>query len=403
MVAPERRTSGDLIAAAAIVAVVAMIIAAFWWHSSARSTILRPAPSKAPGLVAPQAVPETLTQRWTMPSSRTMAPVIDGGNVMTGEGREMVGRDPLTGEQRWLYARDIDLCAVTYVYDLAVAVYPDSRGCGQVTGIRAATGVRGPSRTAYSDRHTVVSSDGSAVLSYGPTRLELWRTDLVRLLSYGELDARVKPVNTGIGAGCTLMSAAGTDASAAVLESCKDEKDLRLTLLKPAKEEDEPEAKHIPMPGLAVDADARVLAVSGTTAAVYLPIPSPRVVTYDETGTQISETPLRVPPAPIGAAPAITKAGDYFTWWTGTSILVFDSKLSYRYTIDAPTLGPAAMMAGRFLIPVADGLAVYNPANGSPERVIPVQHADGDAPIIPAAAGPMVIEQRGAALRAFGP
>lgn len=402
MVAPERRTRGDLIAAAAIVAVVAMIIAVFWWRSTARTTILQPAPSKATGLVVPEALPETLAERWNAVSSRTTAPVVVGGTVVTGEGHDVVGHDPNTGQQRWLYARDLNLCAVTYVYDLAVAVYPDSRGCGQVTGIRAATGVRGPSRTAYSDRHTVVSSDGSAVLSYGPTRLELWRTDLVRLMSYGELDARVKPVNTAVGAGCTLMSAAGSDASAAVLESCKDEKDLRLTLLKPAKEEDEPEAKHVPMPGLAVDADARVLAVSGTTAAVYLPIPSPRVVVYDDTGTKINETELRVPPAPMGAAPVITKAGDYFTWWTGTSVLVFDTQLSYRYTIDAPTLGPATMMAGRFLIPVADGLAVYDPTNGSQERVIAVAHPEGDAPIIPATAGAMVLEQRGAALRAFG-
>ena len=403
MVAPERRTRGDLIAAAAIVAVVAVVIAAFWWHSSARSTILIPAPSKATGLVTPQAVPDALHETWTAASSRTSVPVAVGGTVITGEGRDVVGHDPNTGEQRWRYARDIDLCAVTQVYDLAVAVYPDGRGCGQVTGIRAATGVRGPSRTSYSDRHTVVSSDGSAVLSYGPTRLELWRTDLVRMLSYGEIDSRVKPVNTGIGSGCTLMSAAGSDASAAVLEACRDEKDLRLTLLKPAKEEDEPDTKHVPMPGLAVDADARVLAVSGTRAAVYLPIPRPAVVVYDETGTKVSETPLRIPPALDGATPALTHAGDYFTWWTGTSVMVFDSTLSYRYTIDAPTLGPATMMAGRFLIPVADGLAVYNPANGSQERVIAVPHAPGDAVVIPSTIGPVVLEQRGATLTAFSP
>lgn len=403
MVAPERRTKGDLIAAAAILAAVAVFVAAFWWHSSARSTILRPAPTKATGLVAPQTVPAALQQRWSAVSPRTAAPVVVGGTVITGDGHDMTGHDPNTGEQRWLYARDIDLCAVTYVYDLAVAVYPDSRGCGQMTGVRAATGVRGPTRTGYSDKRTVVSSDGSAVLSYGPTRLELLRTDLVRMLSYGEIDARVKPVNTGIGAGCALMSAAGSDTSAAVLESCKNEKDLRLTLLKPAKEEDEPEAKHVPLPGLAADADARVLAVSGSTAAVYLPTPRPQVVVYDGTGKTLSETPLRIPPDLVGATPALTRAGDYFTWWTGTSVLVFDGSLTYRYTIDAPTLGPAAMMAGRFLIPVADGLAVYNPANGTRERVIPVTHAAGDAPIIPGTAGPMLLEQRGPSLTAFGP
>ena len=81
----------------------------------------------------------------------------------------------------------------------------------------------------------MVSSNGSAILSAGPTRLELWRSDLVRMMSYGEIDARVKPVNQGVGTGCTLMSAAGSDSAVSVLEACRDQKDLRLTLLKPAR------------------------------------------------------------------------------------------------------------------------------------------------------------------------
>ncbi len=99
------------------------------------------------------------------------------------------------GQIRWTFARDTNLCGVSYVYDLAVAVYPDVRGCGQVSSINGGTGRRGPTRTAYADKQVVLSSNGSAVLSAGPTRLELWRSDLVRMLSYGEIDARVKPVN----------------------------------------------------------------------------------------------------------------------------------------------------------------------------------------------------------------
>ncbi len=89
----------------------------------------------------------------------------------------MEGRDPQTGESAGVYARDRDLCAVSYIYDLAVAVYPDVRGCGQVSAIKAGTGQRGPTRTSYADKQVVVTSDGSAVLSYGPTRLEMWRSD----------------------------------------------------------------------------------------------------------------------------------------------------------------------------------------------------------------------------------
>ena len=406
MIRPERRTRGDLIAAAAIVAVVAVVIATFWWHSTARATISRPATSPQPNSVAPESVPQTFTQRWTALSPKTFGPVVVSGTVVTGDGHNVEGRDPKTGEARWLYARDTDLCAVTYVYDLAVAVYPDKRGCGQVSGIRAATGQRGPTRTSYADNQVVVRSGGDAVLSYGATRLEVWRTDLVRMLSYGEIDARVKPVNQGVGTGCALMSAAAGDASAAVLEVCDGDKDLRLTLLKPAKEEDEPDKKNVPLPGLAPDSDARVLAVAGTTAAVYLPTPRPEVVVYDETGSKISSTALSTPPAPAAATPAVTRAGNLITWWTGSAVMVFDDKLGYRFTIDGTgprsAVGPATMMAGKLLVPVTAGLAVYDAADGGEERLIELTHPSGTGPVLPAVVGPMVIEQRGPAMAGFG-
>lgn len=408
MVRPERRTRGDLLAAAAIAAVVALVVAAFWWHSSARATISRPAVSPAPTIETATAVPLVLRQKWTTASPKTLAPIVLKGTVITGDDRDMAGLDPFTGAQRWLYARDADLCAVSHVYDLAVAVYPDARGCGQVSSVKAETGERGPARTSYADKQVSVTSNGATVLSTGPTRLELWRSDLVRMLSYGEIDARVKPVNRGPGAGCALLSAAASDAAAAVLESCPDQDDPRLTLLIPGKEEDEPETKHVPLPGLAVDSDARVLAVAGTTTAVYLPTPTPEVAVYDDTATKVSGTVLRVPAEVAGAVPAVTRAGDYLTWWTGTAVMVFsDTTLDYRYTLDATgplrALGPATMMAGRLLVPVEGGLAVFNPANGEYERLIALAHPPGKAAVVPAVAGSMVLEQRGPALTVFGP
>ena len=404
MLAPERRTKGDLIAAAAIVAAIVVFIAIIWWHSSARATISRPAADATSTAAEADAVPAALTLRWRATSARTLAPVVVSGTVVTGDGRTVTGLDPQTGQQRWVYARDTDLCALSFIYDLAVAVYPDSRGCGQVSGIKASTGQRGPTRTSYADNQVVVTSNGSAVLSAGPTRLEMWRSDLVRMLSYGEIDARIKPVNQGVGTGCALMSAAASDAAAAVLEVCRDDSKLRLTLLKPAKEEDEPDTKNVDLPGLAIDSEARVLAVAGTTTAVFVPTPRPQVNVYDETGTVVSQTPLDSPPTLTGRAPALTRAGEFITWWTGSAVLVFDDELNYRYTFrDATALGPATMMADQLLVPVADGLAVVNPADGAVQRVIPVNHPTGDGPVIPAVSGTMVIEQRGAAIAGFGP
>ena len=66
-------------------------------------------------------------------------------------------------------------------------------------------------------------------------------------------------------------------------------------------------------------------------------------------------------------------------------------------------LGPAAMMAGRLLIPLSSGLGVYDPASGANQRVIPVDHPTGNGPVVPAVTGSIVVEQRGDALAAFGP
>ena len=406
MVRPERRTRGDLLAAAAIVAVVATVIAAFWWFSSARATTLRSADGPAPSVTAAQAVPQTLRQLWTAASGKTPTPVVVGGTVVTGDGRAMAGLDAQTGAQRWLYARDAELCAVSYVYDLAVAVYPDRRGCGQVSGVKADTGSRGPSRTSYADRQVVVTSDGTAVLSFGPTRLELWRSDLVRMLSYGEIDARVKPANTRLGRGCTLMSAAASESAAAVLEVCPGGNELDLKLIKPAKEEDEPETKKVDLPGVAPDSDARVLAVAGTTTAVYLPTPEPRVAVYDETGTQVSSTPLGGAPT-VGAAPAVSRTADGYTWWSGSAVLVFDAALGYRYRVEGTgerrPVGPATEMAGRLLVPVAGGIAVCDGSDGRFERLIALSHPPGSGPVRPVAIGATLIEQRDGTIAAFGP
>lgn len=407
MVRPERRTKGDLVAAAAIALVVAVVAALFWWNSSARATISRPASGPAPNPVPARAVPDTLRQLWTATSPRTLSPIVVGGTVITGEGRTVTGHDPKTGETRWTFARDTDLCGVSYVYDLAVAVYPDVRGCGQVSSINGGTGRRGPTRTAYADKQIVLSASGSTVLSAGPTRLELWRSDLVRMLAYGEIDARVKPVNQGVGTGCTLMSAAASDEAVSVLEACRDQKDLRLTLLKPAKEEDEPDTKNVPLPGVATDSEARVLAVSGTTTAVYLPSPKPEIAVYDDTGTKVASTLMSKAPVLANPAQAVTKAGDLITWWTGDSVEVFDAKLGYRYTIHAvgpvSPVGPATMMGGRLLIPLSTGIGVYDPTSGTNQRVIPVSHPVGNGPVVPAVTGTQLIEQRGAALTVFGP
>src|SRR6478752_5724311 len=377
MVKPERRTRGDVVATIAIAVVVAVTAALVWWTSDARATISRPAASPVPTLITAKAVPSALRQLWTAASPKTTAPLVVAASVVTGDGHSVEGRDPATGNTQWSYSRDLDLCGVSWIYQYAVAVYPDVRGCGQVTAIDMGTGRRGSTRSGYADDHVELSSDGTTVLAAGKTRLEMWRSDMVRVLGYGEVDARVKPNQVGVGKGCAMLSAAASSAAVSVLQSCPGEADVRLTLLRPGKDDDDPDLRDVPQQRVSPSSGARVLAVSDTTTAVYLPTPTPRVSVVDEAGTELSSTPVPEPPSSAGVTTqgTVSRAGDLITWWTGNSVMVFAAdKLAYKYTIPASgpvvPLGPGTMMAAKLLVPVTGGLGVYDSGTGAPERVI---------------------------------
>ncbi|MEO3756725.1 hypothetical protein ABGB19_00310 [Mycobacterium sp. B14F4] len=403
MVRPERRTRNDVVAAVAIAAVVAVAAALIWWTSDARATNSRRAAAPVPNLSTAGSVPGSLRQLWTAPSAKTTLPLVVGGAVVTGDGRAVAGRDPATGDTLWSYSRDLDLCGVSWVYQYAVAVYPDARGCGQVSTIDAKTGKRGSARTSYADAEVALSSDGTTVLSAGENRLELWRSDMVRMLSYGALDAPLKP-GTPVTPLCRLVSTAASSEAVSVLEACPRERDLRLTLLRPSDEEDTPELKYVPQPGVADDSGARVVAVADTTTAVYVPTPKPALNVVDETGATIASTALAKPPSPQAT---VSRAGDLITWWTGDSVMVFSANgLRYKYTVtpagrNAP-LGPATIMAGRLLVPVTDGYDVFDPQTGRGESHIPLGRLPTSGPVVPAVAGTTLLEQRGGDVVALG-
>ncbi|MCV7280058.1 hypothetical protein H7J88_10405 [Mycolicibacterium flavescens] len=403
MVKPERRTRTDVLVAVAIAAVVAVTAGLVWWTSDARATLSRPAAAPVPDLKPAAAVPAALRPLWNASSAKTTTPIVAGGAVITGDGRTVEGRDPATGDPLWAYARDLDLCGVSYVYQYAVAVYPDARGCGQVSTIDAKTGLRGPARTSYADAEVTLSSDGTTVLSAGENRLELWRSDMVRMISYGALDAPIKP-GTPATPLCRFVSTQASSSAVSLLEACPGQADLRLTLLRPADDEDAPELKYVPQPGVAKDSDARVVAVADTTTAVYVPTPAPTVHVVDDTGATVASTEVG---RAVSAQATASRAGDLITWWTGDSVMVFSvNGLRYLYTI-APAgpnvpLGPGTVMAGKLLVPVTSGYDVFDAQTGRGERHIALDRPDASTPVVPAVAGATVLEQRGGELVALG-
>ncbi|QCQ91969.1 Rv3212 family protein [Rhodococcus sp. SGAir0479] len=395
MLAPERRTRLDVAVAAAIAIVVAVAVAVVWFRSDARGTTSITADVPAAEAAPAAAPPDSLSQIWRASSAATSAPVVAGGAVVTAEGGTVTGRDRTTGAELWRYQRNMPLCGTIGAWGTAVAAYRDQRGCSQVTQLDGASGARKAQRSSDADDEVTLSSDGTYVVSRGATRMELWRSDLVRTLEFGRVDA---PVNAGKQPrpGCDLDSAAAGGTRVSVLLSCPDDPGPRLTVLDAApKDNQEPKEFGSSVVG-ARGSGARLIAASGDRTAVYLPAGpagGQRIAVYDGTGTEVASHPVT---GPVTADATAARNGGVFTWWTGSELIALStSELAPRWTAAAGALGPGTIMAGSLLVPMPDGIAVLDPTNGAPQRRIPFTRDDVTGPVATAVVGDVVLEQRG--------
>jgi hypothetical protein len=131
-----------------------------------------------------------------------------------------------------------------------------------------------------------------------------------------------------------------------------------------------------------------------------------RVAVYDaESGALVTETPVDVPAAdfvepPNHVARSFSTKTNVF-WFSGskTIALALDT-LTPQWTAEG-TLGAGTTLAGRALIPVKDGLRVYEQTTGQLVGTIRVNREGHTGPVQLATAGPVVLEQRGETLVAL--
>jgi hypothetical protein len=424
----ERRRRSDLVLAALLVAAVAAVAAVLAVTAPAANTTSvtasAPVPMPPP---APPDVPDRLIEAWRAPSAATPAPVVVGPVVVTGDVPEgtaeaghgsevghssevghgsVVGRDPLTGRPVWSYTRDLSLCTVGSGWGQALAMFRDDGYCSEVTALQAATGERGPQRNADTRALGRLLDDGYLVTASDPDYLEVWRSDLVKTLSYGTGRAEAQP-DRQPRPQCRHLSAAVTDGRLAVLERCPGEPGDRLTVLRPdGNEADRPEEQF----SVSLPTGARLVAVSFDVAAVLLPGPT-RLSVRGGDGAEVASYPLDLPPAdlpgaaqdpPPGTAPASVEGPHGVLWWTGTRTVGLDAaQLRPQWTVP-DSLGPGTPWAGRVVVPVRAGLAVLDADTGAPLRVVPVDRGGYTGPVWCAAQGPVLYEQRGSTLVALG-
>ena len=406
MLVPERRRRSDLVVAAIIVTVASLVLGLIWLGSDARGTTSVTAQTPLPPAQAASTVPASLSELWRAHSPATSTPVVAGGAVVAADGGSVAGFDPATGSRAWEYSRDRSLCDIVGAWDSAVAVYRDERGCAQVTELNGSTGAREKQRTSDADAAIELSEDGTYVTSRGDTRLEVWRSDLVRTLEYGRVDAPVNPDGQPR-SGCTLLSSASNSSRLAVLESCPGDAAARLTTLHPAPEDPrEPEEFGSTIVTALTGADgpiagAAVLATVGDRVAVAIPehddAPA-AVALFDGVCAPVMEFDLPeelTDGSEFDQSPAVIDAASVFSWWTGAGTVALAlGDLSPRWMMPG-ALGPGALMAGRLLIPVPGGIAVVEAETGSIEQTIAFDRGDYSGPVSTAVIGDIVVEQRG--------
>jgi hypothetical protein len=398
---PWNRGRDRVIAALVAVGVVAVALVIGVTSDSAATDHTKAAPPP-PLPAAPDKVPGSLAEIWSAPSGATPVPVVAGDAVATADGGEVATRDPLSGQIRWHYARDLPLCTVNETWGRLNAVYHKTRNCSEVTQLDPATGRITAQRNGNAELGTQLVGDGSHVTATGKTLLTTWRDDLVQSAEYGQVPALVnagKQPRTG----CTYGSVAAASGKVGVIERCPGDPADRLTVYKSAPEkDDEPQ---VSFSSVLAGKRARVIAMSGDVTAVVLP-DQKLLVTYNGDGTQRAAYPLDVPPADLAQDPpsgveATTQTAQNTYWFSGSKVVALSrDDLSPRWTLSS-ALGPGITFAQQLVTPIKGGLAVLNENDGSTLRTVGVERRGYVGVVRLAATGPVLLEQRGTTLTAL--
>ncbi len=307
-------------------AVVVVIVGLVVYHYSDIRNASLVTGTVAPVPATPSAIPTTLTQKWTAPTDPALGSVASAsGVVVTTDQHSITAHDAETGAVRWTYSRsNRTLCAVgsgdigpaSMGASASVAgittVYNENGFCSQVMSFDPVTGARGKVRTSPNQENGSLVFGGPYAGWLGPTRLEVWRYDLVRTIQYGEQINPPKPGQSRLG--CTFTDMALASNQFATVEHCATEKNARVVLNfdDPGNVAGHPSGWDTFQHSVRVDIDtgaaaARIVGVTADRVAVLVSGPKPAVVVYDATGKQTSRTMVDIPAADIVAADDVSR------------------------------------------------------------------------------------------------
>ncbi len=390
---PLRRTRGDLLATGAITVLSLAAVAGVWFTAPIRSAELTPADVAYTVPEQLDTVPAALTESWSAvdrPLPGVHLPVLVDGLVITSDGHRVAALDP-AGEVVWTYERDLELCSLGAAWGRVVTTWRAGNGCGDVVSIDATTGTYERTRSAIAPADVVALASNDRIGTVGAERLELWRSDMVRTVEYGRVEALQEP-NLQPHPGCELTSALTRTTLLAVTEVCDDGAWLRFQAATP-------EESRSPEVGASVqltDPGAFLVSVGEEGAAV---VTDQAIVSYSEEGVELHRHERRAPlPASAEGLPHAPVTADlphHLTWFDGDSlVLLSPAGLEVQHEFPE-ALGPGIAVGERLLMPVQEGINVLNWETGETEKTIPLDRDGYDGMVTLRVAGGTVVEKRG--------
>ena len=450
-----RRRRRDLLIALVIAVVAGAVAATIYLTSDIRAVTSTEAPETALPKNAASA-PISLKPLWTQPGDGTLGAVASArGVVVTADEHGLIGRDPATGTQRWVYSRsNRDLCAV-YSSDVTagtessagpgvrgiIAIYRHGNRCQEVVTLDPRTGNRVYQRTMPGELDGEMISGGPYAGWLGHDLLDLWRFDLYRTYQYGNQPA--SPESNSGHTGCTFLDAAVTDEQFATVENCpQTSPTLRLVMnwADPRKHDGSFYTSKIRADIDTGATAARILGITPDRVAVLVNAPVTALVVYDADGSVVSRTPMTAPAGAFdttGPTPRTTLDDVQYALLGTTLMALTTANRTVKVTTtptttttadllptgsssaaptvtdeerDTPALawqhpgviGLPGAVSGNVLIPTATGIDVANRIEGTTVRSLTLARPNNPARVDLRVIGTDVVELRGAQVAVYG-
>lgn len=389
---PLHRTRRDLIATGVIAGVSALLVGTAFITAPVRDAHLTPAAEAMEDQGQLAVVPSSLSESFRLPDDSPRAqPLVAKGLIITHADSTITATTP-EGETVWTYERPNELCNIDQAWDKVIATYRDNAGCGDVVAIDALSGEYAGTRSAIAPAAVTRLASNDRVGYASTERVELWRSDLVRTVEYGRVEAKQEPDMQPNE--CTITSALTRTELLAVTEICDDGAHLRL-------QEATPEDSRKPeiLADVPISADAYLVAISQDAAAIYDPETS-EVRAYTKDGTNVSSSSV---PRMEGTKLAddfvhvlpVADLPHHMTYWENNSLLLMEPAGLSVTGVFQGALGTGFASGDRLLYASDDGVAVVDWDKNKVDKIIPVNRGGFTGPIHIASAGPTVVEKRG--------